>query len=441
MIDKISSLLVDDINPIDTDQNSVFLKRIPDEVYTKMIHLFSNEYHFQNGAENGGKMRINNYYVGIPRVLSDTFIAFINEMTEKLSLDQFPSLGTPEGFEPDSDTLLPTELEGGFSLGSFDMAVTDDGLQNIEFQSVATYPVSAAKLNQCLLDHMQLDNAFVFADSPATKWSDFIDFYKKIIADNQTTGIVLTDRKIKEQKTNFEFFATQKELDIPIEIVDMEHIFEKNNELFYTVPDTQEKPIKINRLYNRILLAEALFEDNYPFDAHKWKFRFDKKYNALKFINHPIKQFEVSKRLSPYISHACNPECFELSEAASLFRQGDLRYEDYVWKHKWGAAGHKLVLEPTPAILDSLSDHLEEYIAQRKVVFKIFKTEDGLEKIIELRYMTAIHNRKMMIVPMARIGHVTQEPNGTHNFKIHFGDNNKEGYGFSPVIIFDRKVK
>ena len=53
--------------------------------------------------------------------------------------------------------------------------------------------------------------------------------------------------------------------------------------------------------------------------------------------------------------------------------------------------------------------------------------------------MAAQHNGKSIIVPMARIGHVSQDANGRKKFKIHFGDNNKEGYGFSPVIIFDDK--
>jgi len=42
----------------------------------------------------------------------------------------------------------------------------------------------------------------------------------------------------------------------------------------------------------------------------------------------------------------------------------------------------------------------------------------------------------MITVPMARVGHITQSAEGVTKFKIHFGDNNKEGYGFSPVVIF-----
>lgn len=407
----------------------VFLKRIPDEVYQKMVDLFSNQYRFKNGE----KMRIANYFVGISQDVSNTFIQFIEEITKGVVENKYPQFSIPEGFKPNADNLLSTELNGNFSLASFDMAVVENGLQNIEFQAVATYPISAAKLNQLLLNNLQLNDAYIFADSPSTSWEDFISLYENIISGEENDGIVITDRLLDKQKTNFEFYATQKELDIPIDIVDMDDIFEKDDTLYYS---KNEVPIKINRLYNRVLLSEALYEDNYPNDTAIWKFRFDKKYESLKFINHPIKLYEVSKRLSPYIEHPFNPTCFELSEVAKDFRNGILKFEDYIWKHKWGAAGYGLVLSPNVNILNDISNNLEDYIAQKKVNFKIFKTDDGQEKIVELRFMTATHNHKTIIVPMARIGHITQSSEGITKFKIHFGDNNQEGYGFSPVVIF-----
>lgn len=410
-----------------------FIERIPDEIHQEMIDVFAKQYNFQNGD----KMRIANYYVGISRSLSDSFVDFIREVSQNISKDDFPSLEVLDGFAPQMENLLPIEQEGGFSLGSFDMAVTEQGLQNIEFQAVATYPISAAKLNQLLLKSLFPNKTSAFANDIHTTWDDFIDLYRSLILDKQTSGIAIVDCNIEGQKTNFEFFATQKELNTTIAIVDTESIFEKDNELYYASSPSNQAPIKITRFYNRILLAEALFEEDYPKGMKPWKFRFDKKYNSLKFINHPIKQFEISKRLSPYIKHRFNPECHELAEVERHFRQGTLKYEDYIWKHKWGAAGHRLILSPTLKILDDLSGDIEYYIAQKKINFKTFVTDDGLEKIIELRFMTAQHKGKMIIVPMARIGHVEQNQDGVVTYKIHFGDNNKKGYGFSPVIIFD----
>lgn len=417
---------------IEAQNDDISLERIPDEVYDGMVNMFADQYHFKNGE----RMRISNYYVKMSRSFSDAFVGFIHEIHTGLANVQFPPMPTPEGFKPSPQNMTQVELNGGYSLGSFDMAVTDDGMQNIEFQSVATYPISAAKLNQYVLDNLDVANASIFADSPYTNWDDFIHLYNRLIAGNQQKGIVLIDRNIQAQKTNFEFFATQKELGIPIEIVDMEDIFEKEGALFYSTP-ANRSPRKITRLYNRILLAEAMFEDDYPNNTESWKFRFDKQYESLTFINHPIKQFEVSKRLSPYIDHPYNPDCFELSEVVEDFKSGKLRYEEYVWKHKWGAAGHRLILEPNAKILEELSDDWKDYIAQKKVTFKVFRTDDGQEKIVELRFMTAIHNKEMIIVPMARIGHLVRKQDGNTTFKIHFGDNNKEGYGFSPVIIVE----
>ena len=271
-------------SPNPTNVDDVFLERIPDAVYRLMVENFSHNYHFKNGE----RMRISNYYVGISKSLSEEFCQFINAMVDGLSKDKFPRMPPPIGFEPNPNNLVYIEKEGGFTLGSFDMAVTQHKLQNIEFQAVSTYPISAAILNKYLLDNLSPKNAYIFADNPETNWDDFITIYKNIIAGQESEGIVITDRKIQDQKTNFEFYATQKALGVPLQIVDMEDLFSENGELYYS-DASKSSPIKISRLYNRILLAEALFEDDYPHNQETWKFRFDDSYDNLKFINHPIK--------------------------------------------------------------------------------------------------------------------------------------------------------
>jgi len=213
-------------------QDDVSLERIPDKIHQEIVDMFAADYHFKNGE----KMRINNYFVKISRSLSDIFVTFIQEVIKGLSNNQFPNMPTPHGFKPHAQNLTQTERDGGFSLGSFDMAVTNDGLQNIEFQSLATYPISAAKISHHLLDNMPLEDAYVFADSPTTNWKSFINLYDTIIGGNQQEGIVIIDRNIAAQKTNFEFFATQKELNIPIEIVDMKDLFEKTTSFFIPRP-------------------------------------------------------------------------------------------------------------------------------------------------------------------------------------------------------------
>lgn len=407
-----------------------YLTSIPEDIYQKIVGEFSADYHFNNGE----RMRIANYFVSISQSLADELVDFIKEVYAQRN--EYPDVVTPDGFEPFLDNLSNNELDGGFSLGSFDMAVTDEGLRNIEFQAVATYPISAAKLNHLLVNFLSLGDVELFADKGTKSWEDFICLYRQIIGGGQEEGVILVDRKIKEQKTNFEFYATQKELGISIDIVDMKDVYEEEGRLYYL--EGEEKKV-VRQFYNRILLAEALFEDDYPNAGSEWKFRFDEFYKDLKYVNHPVKQFDISKRLTPYIDHSFNPKAYELGNVIDSFKNGTLKYEDYIWKHKWGAAGHKLYFMPTAATIEELGDSAVDYIAQKKVNFKIFKTADGLEKIIELRFMTASYEGQINIVPMARIGRVERLEDGRINYKIHFGDNNQEGYGFAPVVIVNDK--
>ncbi len=416
--------------------DSIFLQRIPDEIYTKTTSFLAEEYHFLNGVENGGRMRLANYFVGIPRSVANSIIDFIQEIIHKNSNDVFPNMDVPAGFDSQNKNLTDFEKTGQFSFGSFDMAVTNNKLQTIEFQGLATYPFTAAKLNLFIQDQLDLKNSQAFAHDKSATWDDFLSIYQQIMGGENQSPIVLTDRKLATQKTNFEFFATHKELGLPVEIVDIEAIFEENKSLFYKTAQNETK--KIQRLYNRILPNEAIYDDHYPTDA-KWQLRYDQSYNDLTFINHPKRLFEISKRLLPYLEHPFNPPALELNLVAEEFLNGSLAYADYVWKHKDGAAGFSLFLSPNEAILQQLTTEktLHHYIAQRKINYKIFKTDDGLEKIVELRFMTAHTENAINIVPMARIGHCAQDANNSTIYKIHFGDNNKEGYGFAPALIFD----
>lgn len=415
--------------------NSIFLQRIPDEIYAEATAFLSTEYHFLNGVENGGKMRLANYFVGMNRNLSNEFIAFIEEVITKNQNGDFPTMDVPTGFGIKHENLIDFEKSGGFSFGSFDMAVTEDTLQSIEFQALATYPFTAAKLNLFIKDKLNLTDYAPFAHDKTATWEDFLAIYQEIMSGNNKETLVITDRNLKTQKTNFEFFATQKELGLPVEIIDIEMIFEENESLYYK--NKQDEIKKIHRLYNRILSNEAIYDDNYPNGA-KWQLRYDKTYQDFVFINHPKRLFEISKRLLPYLEHRFNPSALELETVAEQFLDGSLSYQDYVWKHKDGAAGFSLILSPTKEILEQLTIEktLHNYIVQEKINYKIFKTDDGLEKIVELRFMTAHTENAINIVPMARIGHCVKQDNGSVVYKIHFGDNNKLGYGFAPVLIF-----
>lgn len=415
--------------------SNVFLKRIPDAVYHQIADTLHTDYHFLNGAEQGGRMRLANYYVGIRRGLADLFVDFIQQVVDLYKHQQLPEVDLPAGFAPVPANMTEDETNGGFSLGSFDMAVTENALQSIEFQAIATYPFTAARLNWLVQQALQLTEANIFVNHNDNNWDAFVDFYQTIFAAKSDDPIILTDRKLKGQKTSFEFYATQKELGLPVQLIDVTELYTKDNRLFF---DNNEIPQQVHRLYNRVLPSEAIYDDAYP-DRSEWRFRYDVAHEGLTYISHPSKLFEVSKRLLPYIKHPFNPIAAELESVAPKFLDGSLKYQDYVWKHKEGAAGFSLILSPNEAILKSIiqKNELSHYIAQQKIHYKKFITDDGQEKIIELRFLTAHQGEQMHIIPMARIGHCEQGENGAEVYKIHFGDNNRMGYGFAPVLVFD----
>jgi hypothetical protein len=128
---------------------------------------------------------------------------------------------------------------------------------------------------------------------------------------------------------------------------------------------------------------------------------------------------------------------------AEEFKCGQKAYSDYVWKHKLGAAGRNIFLLPNDENLAELTrlNTFNEYIVQKKVEFESFFTDDGEEKIVELRFITVQSLDKLLVVPMARIGHIRKDKNAQTTYHIHFGENNKVGYGFCPVVVFGNQVK
>lgn len=385
-------------------------------------------------------MHLAEYYLGISKATSDELYQFLKGTIDQAMARKLPGAPLPEGFDYPLSGLLTLEEQGGFTFGYFDAALTNDGLKLIEAQALPTYHFSAAFIGSLLWHQLRDLNGSVFVNQPEATWADFLELKGNIVGGEAASGIVLADRELQAQKTNFDFYATQRELGLALDIVDSKDIFEREGRLFYDVGRPGSKPQQLHRLYSRVLALEALEDDGYPNNEERWRFRFDRSYDDFVLINHPANSFEISKHILPHVESPVNPSCFELSAVAQSFRDGSLGYSDFVWKHKWGVAGRGALLLPDAGLLDGLTEEqtLDEYIAQKKVDFEVFKTGDGEEKIVELRFMTVQSVDQLLVVPMARIGHVEHADDGRSVYRIHFGDNNRVGYGFCPVLIFDQ---
>ncbi len=417
---------------VQSRNSNIFLERIPEPVYNQLLDMLESDYGFINGE----KMHLAEYFLGISVNAAKSLLGFVRQAIKKAFLREFPAPAVPDGFSPISDMLLPHEQNNGFSFAYFDAAITVEGMEIIEINAFPTYSLLSVKMICYLLENLSLPDCRIFPDAPHADWNDFLTLAREIIAGDADQGIVISDRKLAGQKTGFSFYAIQHELNRGIDVVDAGQVFEQEGRLFYQA-DQQVRQVR--RFYNRVVPTEAMVEDNYPLNPDTWKFRFDRAYKDMVFVNHPCKYFEISKGLLPYIKDPINPPCYELSDVADQFRYGKLPFSEFVWKDKWGYAGHYNVLLPDIRILDQLDreNMLERYIAQQKIQFEVFRTGDDLEKIVELRFMTVQSDKDILVTPMARIGHVQRTRKGETIYKIHFGDNNMPGYGFCPVLVFE----
>ena len=424
---------------VESLSGDLFLERIPEPIYEDLVDHLRRRYGFLNGTPDGGRLRCSEYFLGLRRSASDGLLQCVQEMLHKAQLQEYPELPLPDGFEAPPENLSAFDREGGIPFGYFDAAVTAEGLRIIEVQSQVTYVLTAAFAGNFLRRSLALPGSSVFAHGPEADWQDLINLNREIVAGPETQGIVIADRDLSRQKTVFEHLANQRELDMNIDVVDTRWMFEDGGRLWYRADPSESTPKPVRRLYHRTLALEAMEEDDYPRNMDLWKFRFDRPYEDLVHINHPGTNFRLSKHILPYVSHPLNPDCYELASVAEPLRRGEISEDDLVWKHKLGVAGRGLFLLPGRSLLDQLTEEeqLDEYIAQRRVDFERFQTGDGQEKIVELRFMSVQSADRLLVVPMARVGHIKTHPGGRQTCHIHFGENNKPGLGFCPVLVVD----
>jgi hypothetical protein len=156
-----------------------------------------------------------------------------------------------------------------------------------------------------------------------------------------------------QQKTRIDFYCTEKYFNIPI--VCITEIFIEEHHLFY---ERAGKKIKIDRIYNRIVLDElknqtkeiqdkgALLQNNLE----------------IEWVTHPHHFFRISKFLLPFLKHLYIPHTQfveQLTEAPSAL-------EKYILKPLFSFAGQGVIIDISPGDIESIKDP-SGWILQEKV--------------------------------------------------------------------------
>lgn len=201
------------------------------------------------------------------------------------------------------------------------------------------------------------------------------DYYQKLkevlIGSENIENVVLLEIYPEKQKTNIDFYLTEKILGI--KTVCLTKIKKQGRKLFY---ENNHKLIQIKRIYNRIIFDEL---DKIPDLKTEFNFREDV---DVTWVTHPNWFFKISKYLLPKLNHEYVPKSYFLNK----FPENE-PLENFVLKPLFSFAGSGVNLNPTKDILDKISDK-ENYILQRKVSYApIFKDPNGEFSKAEVRLL------------------------------------------------------
>lgn len=415
----------------------VFLKKIPPQSYKKILQYFSRNYHYRfrisNKSEGGANRRVCPYFLAIHKSLALDYLSAIDKVlgvAQKEKIKNNPSVS--EGFRLlNENSVTSWEKKGDFTFAYLDVAITDQGFKFIEFQAFPTYPFTFSKLEELIIQGLS-KNFFLDPDCEEQSSTKIQKIMKEILQTDSNKTVAIVDLNPRKLPYRVESFAAIKEIGQRIYLVDVRDIFEKNGSLYFI---QDGKNIKINVFYNRLVPDDAKRILNYPYSG-ELKFRYDKNYRDLIFINHPYNFFRFSKELLPKVKHPFVPKTFPLSSVAKNFLSGKFSYHDYVWKRIEGYGGIGNILYPSERDLIKLQQEkkLKEYVCQERVKYLKFRGEDGKERMVmELRFIMMFNGRerKYCGASWAELKEINKQG------KIVYRGSQYPGYGLMPVLFFN----
>jgi glutathionylspermidine synthase len=203
----------------------------------------------------------------------------------------------------------------------------------------------------------------------------YIDLLKRtIVGPHQPDEVVLMDVSALEQKTNVDFFMTQKYLGIGI--VSLQDLKQRENKLYYEV-DGNWKQIK--RIYNRLIFDEIQNDEELLINVVDLRQPLD-----VEWVTHPNWFYRISKYTMPFLNGDHIPKTWFLNKLDQI--PADL--ENYVLKPLFSFAGQGVIIDVKTSDIEKITDP-ENWILQQKVNYEpVVQSLDGSVKAeIRLLYL------------------------------------------------------
>lgn len=309
-------------------------------------------------------------------------------------------VSSPE-FKKSSASAIPNELEvpnedEHTSVLAIDFAVCKDKNGNlipqlIELQGFPSLFCYQGLLNLKYREHFDIPSGLTNFFNGLNHNSYISTLKDLIIGEEDPENIILLEIEPEKQKTNIDFYCTEKWLGVkPVCITD---IIKEGKKLFYI---NHGKKIPIHRIYNRVIFDELLKRHDL-----KSGFNFQDSLD-VKWIPHPNWFFRISKHTLPSLKSKYVPKTFFLNELDVI--PSDL--ENYVLKPLFSFAGSGVKYDITKADIGSIKDR-NNYILQHKINYEpVIETPDIPAKAeIRLLYIwkSAMGDKPMLVNNIVRL--------------------------------------
>ncbi len=322
--------------------NAAFTK----EKYQAFINDMNNTFHYDI------EFRISETPVFVDKYFKYQLMEAADEIVDFILQSDFKKI--TEAAIPDQ-CRVPNE-DDHTQLLALDFAICDDGTgglipQLIEMQGFASLYCYQQWLSEMYKKHFILPAGFDNKFNGYTHQSYIERLKKVIVGKHKKENVVLLELEPWKQKTQIDFYCSQKYLGIPV--VDIKDVKREGRQLFY-LNDGVKTPI--HRIYNRVIFDELLQRKDL-----KLQFNMTEEVD-VEWVAHPNWFFRISKYTMPFIKSKYVPETLFVKDLKAI--PADL--ENWVLKPLFSFSGQGIVFDVTKKDFDAITDP-SNYILQRKV--------------------------------------------------------------------------
>ncbi len=314
--------------------------------YKAFINDMNNTFHYDI------EFRISETPVFVDKYFKYQLMEAADEIVDVILQNDFKKM--TEAAIPDQ-CRVPNE-DDHTQLLAIDFAICDDGNgglipQLIEMQGFASLYCYQQWLSEMYKKHFILPAGFDNKFNGYTHQSYIERLKKVIVGKHKKENVVLLELEPWKQKTQIDFYCSQKYLGIPI--VDIKDVKREGRQLFY-LNDGVKTPI--HRIYNRVIFDELLQRKDL-----KLQFNLTEEVD-VEWVAHPNWFFRISKYTMPFIKSKYVPETLFVKDLKTI--PTDL--ENWVLKPLFSFSGQGIIFDVTKKDFDAITDPAS-YILQRKV--------------------------------------------------------------------------